>query len=804
MASKEMMSAVLELRGLDLVTPVDLLANGRTPFAKNFRLFAQQSDDRRVAVSSRKGSGEYVSPLNELIADQNTSTTDESTAQVGETVGIHAQPFVAPSSNRVTRIDIKASLNADTSGPLMVQLWTDDGGKPAVKIAESSISSGDAGLTPAYLKSRFVNAPQLTSGDTYWIVLRIQDDGEGFYNISTTTDGTAAWSSDSSVSSLVEQDYAINYQLYTALDVRDKGGYRLNRDFADNRTLVAYTDTMYTVDESNGTLLPIISGLNVNATDYSFTNGDNKAFWVNGYDDLMSWDGTIESTNPNIVANPGFEVNTSGWSSLNSTIARSTSQAHTGVASLKIDTTTAGGSTGASYGFQFNTFKRYKVSFWVKASSGTNTASIIMSNQVVKSLGSFGTEWTKFETYYTPNAISTSVSPQIQIRFNQAVGTVYLDDVEIKDTGIEIITDPELPILSQITMHKDRLFGVTADDPNKLVFSENPGNPAYDPTGVTATVKQEQWYYAWLSVNFWYIPRPFNGSPITKIISFQDSLVVFTQDSKYILSGYDLGNLTLRQSTGVKGAVSSRGVAHDENRIYFVSDDGFYEFNGSSDEKISSLIDPLFDGCGHRELISPVIWKSQVRFYMSSPGSPYNDVTVIYDKDLKEMLYDTETYVSRALYYNDADDDQQLCEFSSLVPAMYFAEQGYHTLGAPIDFEYRLKYDSMGTPMQRKRIKRFYPILQGVDKTFNIQLAMDKDFEDDPKIKDMLLTVNGARVGDFSIGDGTLVGFDRSFKRKRQSYSGYANYWQLRVLRRAVDNRVAFVGAQFTYKLKRL
>ena len=110
----------------------------------------------------------------------------------------------------------------------------------------------------------------------------------------------------------------------------------------------------------------------------------------------------------------------------------------------------------------------------------------------------------------------------------------------------------------------------------------------------------------------------------------------------------------------------------------------------------------------------------------------------------------------------------------------------------------------MGVPAQKKRLKRYFPILQGVDSTFSIQLAMDKDFQDSPRIKDVLMSTNGAKLGQFKLGDGTLLGGDKSFKQHRQSYSGYAYYWQLRVLRRGVNNRVAFIGSQFSYKTKRL
>lgn len=802
MASKEKMSAALDLRGLDLVTPVDLLADGRTPWSKNFRLFAQQADDRRVAVSSRKGPGAYISPLNETLSDSIQSSVGASSAKVGYILGMHAQPLTMASNGRLTRIDIKVH-NVDlATGPLMVQVWSNIDNKPGKLLTESSILGGDIGNTSAWKTARFVNAISLTSGTKYWIVLQLQDDGRNQYTLATTTDGTKAWTSNSSLSALTEQTYALNYRLYTATDMVDKGSYRFNRENGDNRTVVAYDQTMYFIDEGSKTLTPIVSGLSSQATEYNFTNGDGKVFWVNGYDQLTAWDGTTESSHTNKVQNPGFETNTSGWEGVAATITRSTTEYQSGIASLQVATTTTA-ETGTKYQFPFEAMKRYKVTFWAKAATARNIFFRFTGNADT-SLANLTTTWQKYEFYYIPTAIDASSTRGAVFRFNNIVGNVFIDNVEIKETGLEYIIDSELPILSDVLMHKDRIWGVAAADRNKLVFSENPGNPAYDPLGVTPTVKQQQWYYEWLSVSYWYVPRPFNGSPITAIVSFQDALTVFTQDNKYILSGYDRGSLNLRQSTGIKGALSKRGVASDANKIYFVADDGLYEYNGSSDDKISSLASPLFDGCGHKEKIAPVIWKNQVRFYMASQGSDVNNTCLIYDKDVGELLYDTDTYVKGALYYNDADDEQQLAEFSSLVPTVYYAEQNYHSVGAPIDFEYRLKYDSMGSPMQRKRLKRFYPILQGVDSTFNIQLAMDKDFEDSPKIKEQLLTVNGAKIGEFIIGDGTILGGDKSFKPKRQSYSGYAYYWQLRVKRKGVNNRVAFVGAQYSYKTKRL
>ncbi len=801
MASKEKMAAVLDLRGLDLVTPVDLLSDGRTPFSKNFRLYAQQSDDRRVAVSSRKGPGFHTIPLGEALAGSNTSSTGVSTAKVGVTTNIELQQFTASLNGLLGRIDVRLSdPDANADGPVLIQVYSDQDGKATKLLTESSILGGSIGTSPAWLTARFVKPIQVTNGTKYWIVIRMQDDGKNEYSLSTTTVGDKAFKTDSSLYMAEEQTYSINYRLYTMAAGQDKGSYRFNRDNGANTTLVAYDTTLYRIDEATGEFQKIIDGLNVNATEYRFTNGDNKVFWVNGYDELTNWDGTIESQAVNKLVNGTFEVNLAPWAAASgTTLTRSTVEFHSGVASAQLNATS--GNRQIDQGLTLYKNRRYKVSIWVKGATAAGNMQMHVNGgtlPIAESVKAVTTSWQQIEFYWVPTSDVTTIN------LRSTAANVFLDDLSIIDTGIEYIRDPELPILSDIVMHKDRLFGVVASDPNKIVFSENPGNPAYDPTGVIPTNPREQWYYAWLSVSFWYVPRPHNGSPITKLVSFQDALTVFTQDNKYILSGYDRGSLNLRQATGNKGAMSSRGVISDENSIYFVSNDGFYMYNGSGDKKISARINPLVDGCPRVEDITPVMWKNQVRFYMATEGSPINDACVIFDKDMEEMLYDTETYVNRAIWYQDANDDEQLVEFSSLGQVSYFAEQNYHSLGAPIDFEYRLKYDSMGSPMQKKRLKRFWPILQGVDNSFAIQLAMDKDFQDSPKVKEQYMTTNGAKLGAFKLGDGTILGGDKSFKPKRQSYSGYARYWQLRVKRKGVNNRVAFIGAQYSYKLKRL
>lgn len=792
----------LDMLGLDMVSPVDLMKSGRTPYAKNFRLYAQQSDDRQVAVSNRKGSGFYLHPLAETKTVSQESVTGASTHTIGVTLNNVLEKFVAADSNRVTKLEIKLANPGAGRSAILVELWSDSGGKPYRKLATSSFENGDITDTAGYITARFVQAPLLESGQDYWIVLRVQDDGMDGYTVSTTTNTTNAHISNTGVASPVAQGFSINYKLYTTAENTIRGIYRWSRDSGNNLTIVVIGTTMYYVDETTHTLVSIMTGLSASANYYSFTDADDKLFWANSYDELSAWTGVHESVASNIISNGTFEIDTTGWTAYGSTtMSQSAVTANSGTKSLLLTNSSA--VRGASYSVSLSANHRYKITFSINPTGGTNFIRFVGGGNTDFGQAHTANVWSQRTFYYTPTVDKTSI-----LMFNNT-NNFYLDDFSIVDTGIEYIIDAELEILSQVVYHKDRLFGVSAANKNKFVWSEAPGNPTAttDPdTGAqTATTAGQQWYNAWKSTSFQYVPRPYIGSPITSIQSFQDSLFVFTQDGKYVFSGYDTGSYTLRESTGFGGAVSKKSVAVTKNYMYFVSKDGFYQFDGTNDKKISELVEPLFRSLTNRGDVTVSVWRNQVRFYIQENGSAQNNACLIYHEGLEELQYDTDTWVEQSIPYGDADDDDQLIEVSSLVPTMYIAETQYNHLGMPIDFEYRFNYTSLKSPAQKKRIKKFFPLIQGVDSSFPLTVGLDRDFQNSPRTKIVNLTVDGGTFGqDHEFGDGLEFGGGTSFKQHRLRFSGYGNYWQIRVSRKAVNNRVALVGAQFSYKMKRI
>lgn len=809
----------LDMLGLDMVSPVDLMKSGRTPYAKNFRLYAQQADDRQVAVSNRKGSGFYMNPLGETKSAYVEGIVGASSTPIGVTMNNVLHKFKSVVNRRATRLDVMLSSGTGT-GAVLVELWSDNAGLPYKKLATSSFQNGEITSSPQYVTARFIEAPKLTANSDYWIVLKVQDDGSDGYLVSTTTETTGSYISNAGVSGLVAQTFSINYKLYTTAENAVRGIYRWNRDNGDNLTIVVIGTTMYYIDETSHMLVSIKTGLSASADFYSFTNADNKLFWANSYDYLSTWDGTLEATNSTLVTNGLFETNITGWakvaSQASTTVTRTTGQFHSGVASMDIANSGALMSGYAAIPIVKN--HTYHITYWAKV---TNAANVTLKGTTAD-LSNALTFLTGTETQIGSTLAATTSWQQVDITytatedmtylfFTAANGAahLYVDDIVIKDTGFGYITDPELEILSQVTYHKDRLFGVSAANVNKFMWSEAPGNPTATTnpsTGAqTPTTASSQWYNEWKSTSFQYAPRPYIGSPITSIQSFQDSLFILTQDGKYVFSGYDTGSYTLRESTGFAGAVSRKSITITKNFMYFVGKDGFWKFDGTKDEKISEPIEPLFRSLTSRGDVTVSQWRNQVRFYIQENGSAYNNACVIYHEGLEELQYDTDTWVQQSIPYGDDDDDDQLIEVSSVVPTMYIAETGYNNLGMPIDFEYRFNYTSLKTPAQKKRIKKFFPLIQGVDSSFPLIVGLDRDFQNSPRTKIVQLTVEGGLFGqDHELGDGLEFSSGTSFKMHRLRFSGYGNYWQIRVSRKAVNNRVALVGAQFSYKTKRI
>ncbi len=147
----------------------------------------------------------------------------------------------------------------------------------------------------------------------------------------------------------------------------------------------------------------------------------------------------VSQNTTNIITNPSFDVDTSGWSALgNASIARSTTDQYIGLGSLLV-TTTAAANDGARYNYQFAASTSYAVSFYSRVNTtqwgsmqitftndGT-TQSNCVNNQVVLVGG-----WTRYTCSFTTSA-SVSGTRFIGIRQTDATArSFYVDAVQVE------------------------------------------------------------------------------------------------------------------------------------------------------------------------------------------------------------------------------------------------------------------------------------------------------------------------------------------------------------------------------------
>ncbi len=286
------------LGGLDLYSPDELMKDNNSPYARNFRVFNDDTLANRVAISKRKGHTRYSAVVGETKNTDQASTTGASTVQFGNITWI-AQKFVPSATNNLSKVTIRLKNSASGTAPIIVTINANSSGNPGTVLATSSIDQTALTTSYAYYDCRFVEAPSLTSGATYWIVIHQQSEGTGLYDISTTTTATNAKTSTNSGNTWTADAYDINFETYLSPGGGVIAVHRFYRTNASPETLfVANNATgvgLYKVNDSTGAVTQITVTLTASASHYEFVNVDNKCYFVNGVDNPKVYNGTTVS-----------------------------------------------------------------------------------------------------------------------------------------------------------------------------------------------------------------------------------------------------------------------------------------------------------------------------------------------------------------------------------------------------------------------------------------------------------------------------------------------------------------------------
>lgn len=349
------------------------------------------------------------------------------------------------------------------------------------------------------------------------------------------------------------------------------------------------------------------------------------------------------------------------------------------------------------------------------------------------------------------------------------------------NSTVTAISDVDAPAGRFLAFHKGRLFisGQSAD-PTRLAWSDFAD------------------YTTWSSTGFTYVPQSKTGDPITGMIVFQDNLIIFTRKTKYVLFGDDPGNFVLRQSSGKKGAVNQASIASDPNYIYFLSDDGVYRYNGSQDELISDPIQTEIDNIEDKTKVAGVYQGNYYRLYYPQTGSTANDSCVLWDTLNKFWLRDSNTYIDKPFL----DDSNELIEGSSLVGAVYHAEQEYSDLGKPIEFIYWSKI--FGDGLRKLFLRRFTPSIRLQTQPYHLNIYIDID----QRNANVLSYTLDALASGYTYGSGETYGGGATFGSRvvgvPDTFAGTEAYWhQIKFELTGVDTPVEILSYVLQIRVRR-
>lgn len=287
------MDETYDLRGLNLIAPDQIMPKGESPFTINSRMYARNEGESRVANRTRMGSSRITTAIGETLSTQNVATETGDLAVTPDR--IVAQPFDAGADGALTRTDLEIKRNAGATGHVIVEIAADNGGLPGSVIAESSILSSAITTSYQYLASYFMDAPALTSGEQYWILVYTQDNGSGEYSIRQTADsGALDMDTVDDRLSWTTLGVSFRFKSYLAEDDGVKGYHRRYPSNGNKRTLFAASGDIHE-SQDNGTVTTIDSTLNAGSSAVRFAFVDDKSIWVNGINAPRWYDGTTVS-----------------------------------------------------------------------------------------------------------------------------------------------------------------------------------------------------------------------------------------------------------------------------------------------------------------------------------------------------------------------------------------------------------------------------------------------------------------------------------------------------------------------------
>ena len=265
------------------------------------------------------------------------------------------------------------------------------------------------------------------------------------------------------------------------------------------------------------------------------------------------------------------------------------------------------------------------------------------------------------------------------------------------------------PVLSVITTHHNKAWGVDAEVPSRVRFSN-----VLDPT-------------TWGDYDFIDF-NPDDGDKITAIIRYGQNLVVSKLRSMALLTGNQSSNYNVSWLDSEAGATGKNAMCIADKYLVYVSQDGIRFTDLSQSIVATERLLPSWEHVNKRRLNQAACcyWNNRCFIALPSESSLYNDTVWVYDFLRNSWSVIEGWEVSCWRTFSQYGEEILLCG-SSVTGQIYRADVTYYDDTVPVTFEWRSKNFDFKVPEKYKLFRNIFVDIEGVAETTNLEIDLIVD-----------------------------------------------------------------------------
>ena len=291
-------------------------------------------------------------------------------------------------------------------------------------------------------------------------------------------------------------------------------------------------------------------------------------------------------------------------------------------------------------------------------------------------------------------------------------------DYLLEFDGENIEEDTDAPKGKYIVSHNNHLFlAGDPNNPNRLYFAYEKG-----------TTGEMTWYidpeHTEDGFNFIDVNSD-DGDVITGITNHQGNLLIFKNNSIWILFGDHRNNFQLKNLQPTIGCIAPKSIVNIHNKIYFLYYDGIYTFDGANLDLISEKINHTVRDIQYYENCCGAVYNHN--YFLAYPHQSTENNRILVYNYLHDSWTRFDSIESNVFANFDGSQDGKID-----TRTLYFAGDNYvyeygignSDDGDPIRMEHQTKYFNL---QQQEVVKTFRRIMMDGLTDGNIKIDYDID-----------------------------------------------------------------------------